>query len=61
MGVIKISMDMSEIRQRYDEAARNVSDVYRYRILTYGPQAARLLLRSFDDLGELLREHGEQD
>lgn len=46
--------DESVIRQHYVEAAAALSDMYRSRILTYGPDAARLLLRSFDDLGRAL-------
>lgn len=31
-----------------------LSGPYRQRVLTYGPDAARMLLRSFDDLAGLI-------
>lgn len=52
-------MDESEIikiKENYQEALQMLSEMYRYRVLTYGPEAAKLLLRSFDDLGRLLEE-----
>lgn len=54
-----MATDLSRIRQNYQEARESMSEMYRHRVLTYGPNAAILMLRSFDDLGELLRDYEE--
>ena len=46
----------SEVTSRYLEAKAALTETYRARVLSYGPDAAKLVLRSFDDLGRLLEE-----
>ena len=47
-------MDREEIRRRYLETVESVTAHKRQRILLYGSQADRLLLRCFEDMGDLL-------
>jgi len=47
-------MDEEDIRGRYSEAQRLITEQKRARVLRYGTDADKLLVRCFDDLGELL-------
>lgn len=47
-----------ELISRYREAERAATETWRYRVLTYGPDAARLVLQSFDDLGVIVATLG---
>lgn len=52
----KAPSDSTEVLTRLEEALAAVTPAWRSRVLTYGPDAARLVLRSFDDLCEMLNE-----
>lgn len=50
-----------DFEEWYEDSATKINGPYRSRVLTYGPEPARLLLLAFQYLGEILEETGEMD
>lgn len=52
---------ISDLSNLWEEVSRSVTGPYRNRVLTYGPDAARMLLRFFDETGLWITKHDRNE